>query len=262
MESILIYMQDPSLWENITTPFVECHVNNTTFIECNNSIILTEINSLLNHQNYNNAKQALLLVNSIFSINKINNQQILSMISESCLNFVYFPPLLEEYINILNKFDESIDIHNLSNMFCICIESHDSFSLDSTKILINYKGEKSLEIKLLPGLKNINHYLYDYVKKYKIRDTHYDNASINNLYIHGDIISQKRSHFNINYRDVYHLLIYGTINDLQSLIVYWDILGFTNCNDVTTKAACDFFNLPYNSPIITIKEMINQKCLI
>jgi len=260
MESILFYMQDSSLWENITTPFLECNVSNdynpvvtTSYLDYNTDIIislLSVITSETFHQNYNNAKQALLL---------IKNQKNISKISAVCVNFVFFPSLLEEYIDIINNIDSSIDIHNLSNMLCICIESNDSFALVSLQILIKYKGDLVLEIKLLPGYKNINHDLYNYVKKYNIRDIHYDsvqgNLSINKNYIHGDIITQKRSNLNIGFRDVYHLLLYGNINDLQSLIVYWDIWG----EDDTAKFACDFYNLPYNC---SIRQFINSKCII
>lgn len=170
-----------------------------------------------------------------------------------CLGLVYYPDLLEEYL----EYQELITEEDLISMFCVCIEHNpdDKFMRASLECLIKYVTHP-LEIKLLPGKYTIDNELYSFIKEHGVQDSYYDAvmnaASIK--YNHPDIITLDKNepYSYTRFRDAYHALIYGDSLHLQALIVKWDIGG----DDSTTDAARDYFHLGLDCPIDTVKDRV------
>ena len=173
----------------------------------------------------------------------------------SCRVFVYFPDLLKEFLDVQKKEGGLIAYDDLGAMFCRCIEQQ---MPESMRYLNDYKGDLELEIKLLPGKYTIDDALYQTAKEHLVRDTYYDNT-LNNTpytYSHLDLVAKERSGSYVGFRDAYHILLYGGLNHLQSLIVRWDLWG----DDCTGDAAREFFKLSNDCPISAVKSHVNRKC--
>jgi hypothetical protein len=209
--------------------------------------------------------------------------------------FVYYSYSLYLYLQVHQNQQVPIDDEDLGSMIARCIEyspgkwldqnSEGLFAQESLQHLLDYKGDRELEIKLLPKRDSvssvedapnllpkssqrtdefsslsrsysINPFLYDFAKRHGVRDRYYD-AFLNQSkleYEYPDIVTKERTSQYTGYRDAYHLLLYGSANHLQSLIVRWDLWG----DDCTTDAARDFFELPKECSIDVVKCRVNQ----
>ena len=174
-----------------------------------------------------------------------------------CRGIVYFPDLLHELLMFYREHGILISEDDLGSMFARCVEQRtdETFATESIKHLLEFKGNKIVEIKLLPGKYIIDSELYEHVKIHGVRDSYYD-AGEPIKYQHHNILIRGRSNRYTGYRDAYHILLYGEKEHLQSLIVSWDVWG----EDCTIDAACDFFKLGPRCPIEIIQARINDKC--
>lgn len=172
---------------------------------------------------------------------------------------VHFPDLLERFLNVQKNIGTIIQDHDLACMFARCIEHRpeDTFANDSIKHLLNFKGDKSIEMKLLPGKYHIDTELYDIISKENVHDSYYDATQSYQyfVYTHKDIVAQEKDRYT-GFRDAYHCLLYGEIEHLQALIVRWDLWG----DDCTADAAREFFNLSSDCPIEAVKSHVHKKC--
>ena len=152
---------------------------------------------------------------------------------------IYYPDLLQRYINIVN-----IDDEDLKSMFSRCIETMEDYN-ESVDILLNYmvkQNIKQLDILLLPGKYPINVVTYNKCKHNNVRDIYYewslDKSNIMPEYNHN---LNSNIDYYFGYRNVYHALIYAG-NKCGHFINQWDM--WPDCN---TEAAFDFFQIPYDS---------------
>ena len=193
-----------------------------------------------------------------------------------CRAFVYFPDLLKEFLDIQREAGSFLNDDDLGSMFCRCIENKrsqtplnsinreigtvwsGSWAYRSIQHLIEFKGCRQLEIKLLPGKYDIDPVLYDIARSHGIRDSYYD-ASLNKMHLaykHQSVVSKEMSGFYTGFRDAYHVLLYGGVEDLQSLIMRWNLWG----DDCTADAARDFFRLGKDCLIYSVIQRVNRKC--
>jgi len=202
-----------------------------------------------------------------------------------CRGLVHFPLLLKEFLDIQREAAALISLDDLGSMFCRCIEHQpgDTFAQESIQYLIEFKGDLKLEIKLLPGKYNIDHVLYAVAEAHGVHDTYYSvtlNMTTNEIassqvrdqgdvhtinpvalsapytYVHPDLVTKERTGVYTGFRDAYHILLYGGVEHLQSLIVRWDLWG----DDCTADAAREFFNLSHDCPIRAVQAHVNRKC--
>lgn len=203
-----------------------------------------------NEQHYEKAERAMKFI-SKYSLTDFGNY---------CRGLVYFPKLLQKFLQIHREKGALIADDDLGSMFCRCIEHQpeDTFMKESLEHLIEFKGDRKLEIKLLPGKYSIDQELYDFVKNHDVQDRYYD-AAMNAesiKYEHIDVVAKEIAKSYTGFRDAYHALLYGGKEHLQSLIVRWDLWG----DDRTADAAREFFNLDIGCQIEPVKARINTKC--
>lgn len=193
-------------------------------------------------------------------------EQALILIEEHSLgNFghivrglVSFPDLLHRFLEVQKQNNLSISEDDLGSMISRCIEHSpfESYSLESLEYLFTFKGESSIEIKLLPGKYTIDNKLYELAKSHKICDSYYD-ASIDCVsfnYSHIDVVTKEKSGSYCGFRDAYHSLLYGGPNHLQALILRWDLWG----DDCTADAAREFFQLSSDCPIQPLIARVSE----
>lgn len=172
---------------------------------------------------------------------------------------VHFPDLLERFLTVQKNKGAIIEDNDLACMFARCIEHHsgDTFAHESIKHLLDFKGDREIEMKLLPGKYPIDSELYDMIRKEKVRDSYYDATQQCQyfVYAHKDIVTQEKERYT-GFRDSYHSLLYGETEHLQALIVRWDLWG----DDCTADAAREFFGLSPECPIEAVKANVNKKC--
>lgn len=271
MESILELMTDESLVQHISGSFhqkigfpdecpIICFSEELTIVPTNyiyekrNDYILKvedEVCQLLSDIN-NRTKRSLEKAERAMEIIRANKLTGFYLIRRG---LVHFPHLLRDFLQIHQEKNVSISEDDMASMFARCIELHIEESLD---ILLNYHGNKELEIKLLPGKYMISDKLYDKAKNHGIKDKYYDAAieGENIPYTHLDVVAKERSHLYTGFRDAYHILLYGEQQHLQSLIVRWDLWG----DDCTADAAREFFKLDPGCIIESVKYHVNKKC--
>jgi hypothetical protein len=198
---------------------------------------------------------------------------------------VYFPDLLERFFDVHRIKGITISEDNLGAMICRCIErkssAKESYSQNSLNSLITFKGDISLEIKLLPGKYIIDDDLYELAKRHNIRDSYYDNIMkidfITNenedlytnirkryynaiadmkKYSHMDVVMKENKGLYTGFRDAYHCLLYGGNDHLQALIVKWDLWG----DDCTADAAREYFHVDEEaSSLCSLKREVNNE---
>lgn len=170
---------------------------------------------------------------------------------------IYFPDLLYDFLSIHTCRGSLISINALSCMISMCIEYTGLFvksdASQSLISLINFKGDMTLEIKLLPGKYPIDPELYSIAKHHGISDVYYDQTT---TYMLPYSLIIHRSNEISDFRDAYHILLYGTPTHLQSLIVRWDMYG----EDSTFNAAKEYFQLPPETLRSEVINKINMKC--
>lgn len=312
MESILFLMHDESLSQNIKhgIPFDDSILNFDKIINNNyeqkyniGTSYDFQLSSELNDNSYKldigniiypiDFDYAYDILSECLDYNKrsfelaqkalnIIKQFHLSNFNYVCCIFVFYPELLNEFLEVTKLLEMIISENDLNTMFCICLECEPKnknskidlpFINEPCRIdrvsayksieylieyIVKYKEGIKIEIKLLPVKYNIDSELYNILKLNGISDSYYD-ATINLQYYkynYPDIVSQKKKDSYTGFRDSYHILIYGNEIHLQSLIVYWDIWG----DDDTADAVRDYFNLDSDSPIELLVNYINKKC--
>lgn len=289
MDSILTYMKDESLIESVPSPASECHTSfdylpvlrmdiashqccirddvdemviglNSIQLEKDRDEAYTLLSECLHRdkRTYNKAERALGLI----------RQHKMTGFDFYCRGLVHFPPLLKEFLEIQREAGGLISSDDLGSMFCRCIEHQpeDSFGQESIQHLIEFKGDLKLEIKLLPGKYSIDNVLYGVAEAHDVHDTYYKRCGMNGInpisslapftYVHPDVVSKGRTNVYTGFRDAYHILLYGGVEHLQSLIVRWDLWG----DDCTADAAREFFNLSNDCPITAVQANVNRKC--
>lgn len=188
---------------------------------------------------------------------------------------VHFPDLLGMFLDVHREKRVSLPDRDMSSMFARCLESVSDASIaqKSLQLLFDFKGDRDLVIKLLPGRYSINEPLYQLAVANGVSDSYYDigkpiinplkeqdnaySAAVNALLLPkypNDIVTRRDSSIHDDFRDAYHLLLYGQYEDLQSLIVRWDVWG----DDRTTDAARSFYQLCCRSTMDSVKMMVNM----
>jgi hypothetical protein len=191
---------------------------------------------------------------------KLMEENLLTDFGHYCRGLVYFPDLLERYLKLHKEKGALISEDDIGCMIARCIEhsDEDTYAEESLKHLLNFKGDLSIEIKLLPGKYHIDDKLYQLVKSHNVQDSYYD-AIINTkfyTYSHPDVVAKERTGQYTGYRDAYHCLLYGEKEHLQALIVRWDLWG----PDRTADAVREYFNLDDDVPIEILISRINKRC--
>lgn len=190
---------------------------------------------------------------------KLIEEYKLTKIGIFCRGLVHFPDLLERFLRVQKEKDAQVDEDDLACMFARCIEhrADDTFAAESVKHLLAFKGDQTLELKLLPKKYSIDTALYEFVRQANVRDSYYDATQLceHFFYAHPDVVAKERSGRYTGFRDAYHCLLYGDVGHLQALIVSWDLWG-DNC---TADAAREFFGLSEGCPIEAVKAHINKK---
>ena len=186
-----------------------------------------------------------------------------------CHGLVYFPHILQRFLNVHKDKRDSVETDDISSMIARCIE-HDpcnfsrSKAEDSLSHLMSFKehqmGYDLLEIKLLPGKYTIDDELYELANIFNVRDSSYDSimCGINRRdvsYQHLDVVASENAGKYTGFRDAYHCLLYGGAKHLQALIVRWDLWG----DDCTADAAREFFNVSSDCPLAPLISHINRK---
>lgn len=175
---------------------------------------------------------------------------------------VYFPDLLERFLNVQKEMKAEIHQDDLACMFARCIEHkpEDTHARQSIKHLIAFKGDQSIEIKLLPGRYPIDNELYELIRWENVQDSYYDATMelTSYVYTHQDIVKKEDSGLYTGFRDAYHALLYGGAEHLQALIVRWDLFGDEDC---TVEAAREFFHLAPDCSIDIVKNLVNKKSM-
>ena len=232
--NILDLMSDDSLVQNVPGPFKKKDPSN-------------KVNKLLS-QCLHRDKRTSVKAERAMEIIRKNNLVGFDFYRRG---LVYFPHLLNEFLKIHRARGVIISDDDMASMFSRCIESRIDESMD---ILLEHHGNRDLEIKLLPGKYPIDEVLYQKAKTHNIIDKYYDAAleGMSIPYAHPDIIIKT----NTDFRDAYHILLYGDNKHLQSLIVRWDLWG----DDSTTEAAREFFGLPFGASIESAKHCVNKRC--
>lgn len=190
-------------------------------------------------------------------------QHYLSNFTHYVRGLVCFPDLLDRFLAVQKAKGATISDDDLGCMFARCIEHgpDDTYGLDSIKHLLTFKGERKLEIKLLPRKYKIDSELYELVHQQNVQDSYYD-ATENCecfVYTHMDVVAKEQSGEYGQYtgfRDAYHCLLYGDDRHLQALIVRWDLWG----DDCTADAAREFFDLEKGCPIHVVTARVSQRC--
>lgn len=184
-----------------------------------------------------------------------------------CHGLVYFPSLLQRFLDVHRRQEEPVADDDLASMISRCIEYRADDVLrsrveDSLGHLLSFKehimGSKILEIKLLPGKYTIDDELYRSAISCGVRDSYYDAviSCVKLPYEHADVVASEKAGRYCGFRDAYHSLLYGDREHLQALIVRWDLWG----DDCTGDAAREFFKLDSCCPLAPVITCINQKC--
>lgn len=213
------------------------------------------------------SKLDLTRINAEKAINLIETHKLTGF-NHSCRNLVYFPDLLERFLQIQRTTGALISEDDIGSMIARCIEvniskesclSKFNYSAKSLEHLLNFKGELPIEIKLLPKKYEINQELYQIAKIQKVQDSYYDAVLEGNKYTyqHLDVVAKEKLGQYTGFRDAYHCLLYGDKSHLQALIVRWDLWG----DDCTADAAREFYNLDKDCPIQPLIGRINEKTL-
>lgn len=171
---------------------------------------------------------------------------------------VCFPDILDRFLQVQRKTGSLISEDDLASMIARCIEHSPSetYGLESLKYLLTFKGDLTVEIKLLPGKYNIDDELYELAKSHNVHDSYYD-AVMNCeslVYVHADVVAKEKSGKYTGFRDAYHSLLYGGPEHLQALIVRWDLWG----DDCTADAAREFFKLNDECPLQPLMARVNE----
>lgn len=171
---------------------------------------------------------------------------------------VHFPDLLKRFLRVQKEKDAIIRDENLACMFSRCIEHRfeETFAQESIKHLLEFKGDKKLEIKLLPKKYSIDTTLYYYIHDNGVMDSYYDaTEKCEQLeYQHKDVIMKEKEDGYTGFRDAYHCLLYGGPKHLQALIIRWDMWG----DDCTADAARELYGLESGCPIEVVKAHVNK----
>lgn len=183
--------------------------------------------------------------------------------------FVCFPDILDRFLQVQRKTGSLISEDDLASMIARCIEHSPSetYGLESLKYLLTFKGDLTVEIKLLPGKYNIDNELYELAKSHNVHDSYYDAYTSHGdvrlqtvinceslVYVHSDVVTKEKSGKYTGFRDAYHALLYGDNEHLQALILRWDLWG----DDCTADAAREFFKLNEECPLQPLMTRVNE----
>lgn len=201
---------------------------------------------------------ALLTASNFKSAVEIIHEHGLTGFGHLARGLVSSPYELYLYLEVHRSQNIPIADDDLGAMFAACIEyapgnvvdaDNTIFAQASLQHLIDYKGDRELEIKLLPKRYRINDLLYTYIQGQGVRDRYYEMPNL--PYTYPDIVLMRQNHQHVDYRDIYHILLYGSAIHLQSLVVYWDLWH----DPAMMDAGRDFFGLNADTDIM---DQINQ----
>lgn len=210
------------------------------------------IDNIMNNMPINKVK---ILLDKCLEINGKNRpkaKEAVQLIKEHLIFQIdqYLPPLVkypDVLIDVLDFYKtQNYYVSNLDTFFEFCVEFDNINCIEeSIAYLLDYKGDKEIPIRIID---DINLEIYRYLKQYGIYDKYYDDQQLSYHY-------PNAVHRDTTYRAAYHMLMYGGTLHYQSLIVHWDLYG----DDDTTDAARDFFKLAKDTPIQTLKQLIDKK---
>jgi hypothetical protein len=174
---------------------------------------------------------------------------------------VHFPHLLKRFLAVLNQEKAGLDDDDLGAMICRCIEHQpgDTILKISLKHLLDFKGPRTLEIKLLPRKYRIDSEFYEMAQWENVHDSYYEATYQCEpfVYAHMDVVKKEQLHKYTGFRDAYHCLLYGGSEHLQALIVRWDLWG----DDCTTDAAREFLEMVPETSLMAVKARVNKRSL-
>lgn len=200
---------------------------------------LQEANPFVGSKDYRKAEAALKLMERY---NTADQQVVVHV-------FVYFPHLLKRYLILTTKLGIFVTSDDMTNMLAMCIEEGLRTSL---KHLLAYNKRRPYEIKLMDSKFTINKSLYKFAKRHNVKDTYYEamEAGKKLPYAHMDITTKDRkSECSVDFRDVFHTLLYGNEHHLRTLLQYWSQLGN---GDYTIDAGREYFCLPKSASTSTV----------
>lgn len=178
-----------------------------------------------------------------------------SRFDNDCVKLVKYPICLDKYLHI-----SCISLEDVAEMICQCIENDESWAEDSFKILIseleNFDLSTAYELRLL-CVKNPK--LYEHAKQLQFIDPYYENSTHGQSYVyHGiNLIDAWNNRILPTYREVFHLLMYGTNEHRQQICVYLDLAGdYAHYNVI--NALCNYFRLPDETPLSSLKEVLSN----
>jgi len=178
-----------------------------------------------------------------------------SRFDNDCVKLVKYPGCLNKYLHI-----SCISLEDLTEMICQCIESHELWTEASFDILVseleNFELATVTELKLLDVK---NHKLYDHAKQLQLVDSYYENSIHGRPYVyHGtNLIDAWNHHILPTYREVFHLLMYGSEGHRQQICGYLDLAGdYVHYNVI--KALCDYFQFPVETPVSSLKDALSN----
>lgn len=239
------------------------HTRPTTPLD--KDIALTEASVLLQQYMVKNEDSDLVATKEdIYAMMRTNAEKAVDLIEQYaltgfhhlCRDLVYFPDLLERFLQVQRNNGAIISEDDIGCMIARCIEGGNyRYSKESMAHLLIFKGEIPIEIKLLPHLVNAD--LYAIAKTKQVQDMYYDATmtSESYQYKHLDVVAKAKTGHFTGFRDAYHALIYGAKTHMQALIVHWDLWD----EDETADAARKYFGLEPKCPIEMVIDKINTR---
>ena len=168
-----------------------------------------------------------------------------------CVVLIEHPKQLDNYLTL-----SCLSVDDLAEMLSRCIENDTDWAFLSFNILIEELEDLSIndisELRLL-DVRNTD--LYKLANSYNLHDSYYESklAGEEYIYKYESPLAMWRRGKIVTYREMYHMLLYGTDTHRQEIHIY---LNFYPSFDALS-ALRNFYKLPENASIQMLKDALD-----